>query len=306
VEAAAVTRNLPLAGRRFGAPVRRAGAGQSVGTVHVSATPGYLELLGASLVRGRTFTEADVRQGRRTVVVSESLSRRLFADEDPLGGSVVTMFGSEALEIVGVVRDVRHASPGQEPGPMLYRPLDHWTSRGVHVVVRSARSAPELISALREAVRSVDPELPVIEMTTLNTLLSRTVARPRFYALLLGGFAVFSLLLSMAGLHGLLAALVTSRRREIGIRIAIGADRRRVRRWVTRQVLALSAGGLAAGLALSLMLRPVLDGLLFQVESVDLPSLAVVLALTVLGSAATAYPHVRRAMSVDPAEVMRS
>jgi ABC-type antimicrobial peptide transport system permease subunit len=164
----------------------------------------------------------------------------------------------------------------------------------------------ELLSALREAIRSVDPELPVIEMTTLDTLLSRTVARPRFYALLLGGFAVFSLLLSMAGLHGLLAALVTSRRREIGIRMAIGADRRRVRRWVTRQVLTLSASGLAVGLALSLALRPLLEGLLFQVEGGDLPSLALVLALTLLGSAITAYPHVRRAAGVDPAEVMRS
>ena len=304
-EATAVTRNLPLAGRRFGAPVRRPETQRSVGTVHVAATPGYLELLRASVVSGRSLTENDVAEGRRAAVVSESFVRALFGDEDPIGRTVVTMFGNEPLEVVGVVRDVRHASPGQDSGPMLYRPLDHWTSRGVHVVVRSGRPAAEVLTAIREAARRVDPELAVIESTTVSELLSRTVARPRFYALLLGGFAAFSLLLSVLGLHGMLATLVLGRRREIGIRLALGADRRRVSHWVTHQVLALCTIGLGVGFALWFALRGVVEALLFEVGVADGVSLALVVTLTLLTAAATAYPHARRASRVDPAEVMR-
>jgi len=305
VEEAALTRNLPLAGRRLGAPVRREDVDASAGATHVSATPGYLELMRTTVVRGRSFTEADVAEGRPVAVLSESLARSLFGPVDPVGRSVTTMFGNESMEVVGVVRDVRHASPGTEPGPVLYRPLSHWTSRGVHVVVRSSLPPGMLLPALRQAVRSVDPQQAIVEVVTLDTLLSRTVARPRFYAALLASFAGVALLLSMLGFHALLASFVHQRQREIGIRMALGASAGRVRRMVVGRGLALTAAGLVAGMAGVLALHRVVEGLLFGVGSTDVPTLAAVVVLTLATGAAAAYPVARRATRTDPAEVMR-
>lgn len=306
VEGATLSRNLPMGGRNLGAPVKRPGADLVGRTVHVSATPGYFELMGTRMVRGRSFTRADLEEGRRPAVLSETLARSLFGGEDPLGEPVVTMFGMDTMEVVGVAEDVRFASLSADPGPVLYRPLSHWTSRGVHLVVRSALPPPVLFPALREAVGAVRADQPVKEMVTMQTLLARTTARPRFYALLLTAFAAVALALSALGVYGLLLSDVTRQRREIGIRLALGAGAGHVARRVVGRGLVLTATGVLLGVVAALFSGRLVEGLLFGVPARDPRTLAgVALALVMVSFAAT-VPAVVRATRVDPVRELGS
>jgi predicted lysophospholipase L1 biosynthesis ABC-type transport system permease subunit len=238
-------------------------------------------------------------------VLSERLARELFGAEDPLGQTVVTMFGGVEMEIVGVVEDVRFASLASDPEAVIYQPLSHWSSRGVHLVVRSRRPLASLAPALRDAIGAVHAEQPIREITTLETLVARSVARPRFYALLLGAFAACTLALAMIGFHGLLVGTVVQRRREIGIRMALGADAASVRRVVVRRAVLLTAAGAALGIGATVAGGRLIEGLLFGVAAADPPTLVGVGFLIVLTSAAAAWAPARRATRVDPCEALR-
>lgn len=303
---AALTRNLPMAGRNLGAPVFRP-AGERLGrTIHVSASPGYFELMGTRILRGRSFTRADVEVGRRPAVVSETLARSLFRGEDPVGKHVVTLFGLDTMEVVGVAEDVRFGSLSEDPGPVLYRPLSHWPSRGVHLVVRSHLPFPTLLPALRGVIGDVRPGQPIKEMVGMHTLLARTAARPRFYALLLSGFGTIALALSALGFYGLLLSDLARQRREIGIRLALGADVGRVARRIVGRALALTGAGILIGMGAALALGRLVEGLLFGVHARDPATLAgVVLVLLAVSFVAT-LPAVLRATRVDPATELRT
>lgn len=308
VQGAALTRNLPLSGRSLSAPVS-AESGRQVSTVHVAATPGYLDLLGVPTMRGRSFDRSGGEVGRRNaVVVSEGLARALFGEADPVGRSFTTMMGGQALEIIGVVRDVRQARPGVPPQPTLYRPLTDWPSRGLHLVVRTAGPgpAPGLTESLRVAVVGVRAGQTVEEIAMLETLLARSIAGPRFYASLLGAFSLTALLLSGLGLNGLLAGLMAQRRREVGIRVALGAGPSRVHRQVLGEGMTLATIGVAVGLVGSTLLTRLVSGLLFEVEPVDATTMSAVALVLLATTAATAWPVARRAARVDPAQELKA
>lgn len=306
VETAAITRNLPMGGRNLGAPVMRPGHEHIGRVVHVSATPEYFEAIGTDIVLGRPFTPADVEESRRPAVVSETLARTLFGAEDPLGREVVTLLGMDTMVVVGVAQDVRFASLDEDPRPILYRPLTDWTSRGIHLVVRSPLPPAGLFPALREAVRTVHAGQPVKEMATMSTLLGRTVARPRFYALLLAAFAGVALFLSALGFYGLLLSDVARQRREIAIRLALGAGAGRVALGIAGRGLLLTMAGACLGVAGALLSGRFIESLLFGVPPRDPRTLAGVILVLLVVSLLVTVPAVIRASRVDPVRELAS
>jgi putative ABC transport system permease protein len=300
IEEATVTRNLPMGGRNLSAPVYVPDGSEVAGTVHVSATPGFLELMRTHIVRGRSYDAMDVRTGRRTAVLSETLARGLFGEDDPLGRRFVTRFGRDTLEVVGVAQDVRFSSLSETPRPVLYRPLAHWTSRGVHLVVRSARPPADLYALLRAAISEVSPDQPVTEVATMPALLARTAARPRFYALLLTSFAAVALVLSTLGLYGLMLSDVARQRRDIAIRQALGARAGHVAGRIMTRALALIGSGVAIGLVATAASVRLVEGLLFQVRARDPVLLGLAVLLLVAVALLAAAPPALRAARVQP------
>ncbi len=311
VEHAGLTRNLPLSGRSMTAPVRVEGveaealSGRPQAQVS-SVTPDYFRAMGIALRAGRPFSGADDGEVPPVAIVNETFARTYFPGEDPIGKRARTLFGSSEMKtIVGVVADVHHLSPTREVAPKFYQPLAQFPSSSFDLVVRAASGATELVPAVRTAVLQLDPQLPITSITTLDTLLARTVAQPRFYAQMLSVFAALALLLAMVGFYAVMAGSVAERRREIGIRMAVGARMNQVVALVLREGALLTGLGLAIGLGAALLLTRLLEGLLFQVSAVDpLVLAAVTVFLAVVAGLATALPA-RAAARVDPMLTLR-
>jgi putative ABC transport system permease protein len=239
------------------------------------------------------------------------MARRAFPDEDPLGKQV--RFGvsvdetdeGAAWEVVGVVADTAVNRLEDEPQPAFYvsawiQPMD-----GTSLVVRSASDPASLAEALRREVQALDPELPVHRVRTMAELVSASVAQRRFQALLLAAFAAVGLALAAIGLYGVMAFSVSQRTREIGIRMALGAQGRGVLRLVIGQGLALVLLGVALGTAAALAFSRVLSGLLFRVSATDPATFVVVPALLLVTALVASYLPARRATRVDPLTALR-
>jgi len=282
---------------------------------HERVSPGYFRTLGIPLLAGRDFTATDTMDTQRVVIVNKSTADRFWPGQDPLGKRL--RFGSanqpsdKWLTVVGVVGDA-HYREIQAVRPDLYVPYlqsPHWA---MDLVVRTSGDPMRLARPLTEVVRSLDPDLPVANLTTMEQALAGSVARPRLRTLILALFAALALVLAAVGLYGIIAYSVAQRRREIGIRMALGADRRAVLRLILRHGLGLAAAGLAAGLLAAILLLLTerssgwLGGLLYGVAPTDLATFAAVplllLAVAVLASLLPA----RRATRVDPLEALKA
>lgn len=308
VQSAALVRNLPISRRSMTGPVVLGDRPRddSWPPAQISwVTPGYVETMRIPLVRGRAFTDADMRTSAKVVMVSESLARIFYPDRDAVGQRLRTMFDAEdeLHEIVGVVGDVRHESLTSAAPPMVYYLLE--PTAGATMVARVGIPAAAAFAAIEAAVGDVDPEQPVSQFATMDDLLARSVAQPRFYAFLLSGFAVVAVALAMVGLYGVMAGAVHRRRSEIGVRMALGADGGSVRWLIIREVLALLSTGVVLGSASLLAVSGLLGGLLFQVRPADPTTFLAVAGLVVAGGLVAAYPTVRRATRVDPVSVLK-
>jgi predicted lysophospholipase L1 biosynthesis ABC-type transport system permease subunit len=244
------------------------------------------------------------------VLVSEETARRYWPNEDPLGQVVTTGWTREGRRfggtIVGIVGNVRQFGLAGQPTPHLYAPFDQWPLDEVTAVIRGSRPTSAVLVGARTVVRELDAELPMYDAQPLDQLVAESVARRRFFALLLAGFAAVALLLAAIGIYGVIAYAVQQRSREIGIRIALGATRDRVVGMVIRQGLLLTLIGTAVGLAGAAALTRFLRGLLFAVSATDPVTFIVVPAvLVVVALLACAIPA-RRAVAVDPATAIRS
>jgi putative ABC transport system permease protein len=276
-----------------------------------AVTPGYLEALGIPLVAGRLIADADRRGAPRVVVVSRALAHRLYPDEDPVGRPVAFGVGFDDADedvtwrIVGVVGDTAVSSLDVEPPPQFYVPLFQQPWGYPSLVLRTAGNPRPLIEAVRREVQAIDSELPVFEAHTLGELTAASVAQRRFQTRLLAAFAAVGLLLAAVGLYGVMAVSVGQRTREIGIRIALGAERRGVIRLVMGQGLGLVLLGMALGLAGAAAFSRVLAGLLFRVGATDPVTFAVVPALLAATALAASYLPARRATRVDPLVALR-
>jgi predicted permease len=286
----------------------------------------YFETLQVPLVAGRAFDAADTTSGGRVVVVNETLARRLWNGRDPIGQRIRPNLGASMgtsdnpwHTVVGVAKDVKEAGVDREAGAQVYLLVDQpgppidgterWVTSApptMHVVLRTGLPASALAPALERAVRSVNPSVPIVGLREMDAVFDGSIARPRLVAQLLGAFAGLALLLAALGVYGVLSFMVAERRREIGVRLAVGASRGSIVALVTRQGLAIVALGLAAGLTAALGLNQLLAALLFGVEPTDAWTLAAVL-LTIAGVAAVACGlPAWRASRLDPNVVLRA
>jgi predicted permease len=274
-----------------------------------AVTPGYFRTAGIVIQRGRDVTGADRMDAEMVVVVNDALARQLFTGENPVGARMTSM-GVSRL-IVGVVQDVREMGPGQASEPAAYIPYGQirgaeWMRRSVTFMVRANGDPSGLTGAVRGVVRSVDPRIPVNDVQPMTSVLSASIAAPRFRSLVFGLFGVLALTLAAVGIGGLMTFNLSQRHREIAIRLAIGADPGMVTRLVVAQGVRLTAVGAAIGLAAALLVSRVMAGVLFEVNPRDPAVFAAVTALlTAIGVLATYLPA-RRASRVAPATLLKS
>ncbi|HKB13815.1 MAG TPA: FtsX-like permease family protein, partial [Vicinamibacterales bacterium] len=315
VEAAAVNRATPfMGGARSTAffPDRPASpaTAPAVGRHYVSA--GYFRTLGIPVLAGRTLTSAD-RAGRPPVaVVNESGARRFWPGEDPIGkrvwfGAATSPFSdrAHAVEIVGVVGDVKYFGLDDAIGADFYTSYLQFSYPDTMVMVKARGAAESLVPALRAAVASVDAAIPIYDVMMLDDRVNAALGRPRFNAALAGVFAAAALLLAAIGVYGVLSYSVSSRVREIGVRLALGADARRVVALVVGAGMRLAVAGAVIGAVSAIAVTRLLRGLLAGVAPADPQILAAAAIVLLAVAAVAAWLPARRASSVDPAVVLR-
>ncbi|HEX6324428.1 MAG TPA: ABC transporter permease [Vicinamibacterales bacterium] len=276
-------------------------------------TPGYAEALGLRLRDGRLFAEADVTRGIGSYLVNETFARTYFTDGRPIVGRQWQNFGREerTAEIIGVVGDVLKDGLDSERQAEIYRvagPALQGSARSrtnLNLVVRTTGDPAALGPAIREAVRAVEPSAAIDRVGPLAARVSQSVGEPRFAAAVLIAFAALGLLLAATGLYGVLSYTVTTRRREIGVRAALGAERRDLIALVVRQGLGVTVIGIAAGIAAAALLTRLMEKLLFGIEPLDPVSFAVAPAVLLLVALAACVLPAARAAGVEPAEALR-
>jgi predicted permease len=280
-------------------------------------TPAYFDALRIPLSAGRAFTDHDIAGATRVMIVNETLARMAFPGESPLGKRMACCEGAADdprwKTIVGVVADTRWRGPSVAPSPEFYLPMAQvpaqawdWTQRVMTVVARTNGDPAQLTSAMRAAVASVDPTLPLYDIATMDERLGRSLAQSRFNTFLLAALGGIGLVLAVIGLYGVLAYLVTQRSHEIGIRMALGATARDVLLLVTRQGMKLVIAGIAVGVVAAILATRLLQELLFGVTATDpVTFVAVALTLIISGVVASIIPA-RRATRVDPTRALNA
>lgn len=273
---------------------------------YVAASPGYFETVSIPLLRGRTYEVGEPR-GESVVVINETAAKRFWPDEDPLGRLVLGRAGDEASwsRIIGIVGDVRQALD-QPVEPTVYIPLAQEDVRGFIVMVKTDTANPaDVMPSLRSLVAEADAELPITSVMTLNNRIAMTTAAPTLNAVLMASFAGAALLLAAAGVFALVSFSVAERRQEFGIRIAVGADRRRIFLDVLSGNLRLAVWAVAIGLVGVWLLGATLEGLLFGVAAADWQTVAAVAGIIVGVALAAGLWPARQATATDPLTALR-
>ena len=282
--------------------------------VFYAVSPGYLETMGIPLLGGRDFTDRDVLDSPRVAMIDERLAERFFPGEEPLGQRIVLGPDMPSLEVVGVVRNVKHYSLDGKPAApyqfyMPYRqipdPFLAVLARRMSVVVRGEQT-DAIAPAIRQVVGGLDRELPISGLTTMEELLSGSTALRRFNTALLVLFAAVAVVLAGVGLYGVIGYGVSQRTREIGIRVALGASTTDVLRLVMSHGMALGIAGVVAGAAGSLAMTGVLAGLLFGVSRFDPMTFFAVSGLLLSVVLAACYVQARRALRMNPVAALRA
>lgn len=320
VEDAALTDSLPLSGREDnyifdaeGHP-RSAQEGALLATGRI-VSPGYFTVLGLHLVRGRLLNEEDASGASRAVVVNEALAQRYWPNQDPIGKRVLDVNdapapavwdASKASLIVGVVRNAREASLQGGFHDEVYLPLTPTREKAqMYVMLRSHTTPAETASGLRRVVASIDSAVPVTRVRSMDEVVASSVAAPRALAVLLLGFGALAVVIGAVGVYSLIAYIVSWRTREIGLRLALGAQRWQIVLAVVRQSLLLAAGGCMLGLAGAMALSRALRSFLFEVSPVDPVTFCAVPALMATVALIAAWVPARRAAAVDPMVALR-
>jgi putative ABC transport system permease protein len=267
--------------------------------------PGYFATLGIPVLEGRAFDAVDGTDGREVTIVNRSLADRYFPARSAVG-QVLTMPMAGSLEVVGVVDDVRHGGFASEPQPELFVPAAQLPLAEMHVVVRASSVDDGLIRGIREAILSLDPELPPTQIATMDQLVSRSVAEPRFNLVLLSGLALVALVLAAVGVFGVVSYSVARRTGEIGLRMALGAEPAAAMRLVLAQTLRIVSLGAVLGLAGAAFLSRFLDSLLFGVTPQDPATYVGGAVLGIAIGLLASLPPAIRASRMDPVEALRT
>ena len=311
---------LPMAGGdaalgiyRTDRPTPTAGVDMPIAKLRV-ASPDYFGTLGIPLLRGRDFAAGDRAGASRVVVLTEQAAERIFPGEEAIGKQVSLTFtvanetDAYTGEVVGIVGSVRQTGLDDELEPEAYVAMAQVAPRGMEVTVRTSGDPAALAGGVRDAVRELDPELPVSEIRTVAQVVSESVSQPRFYMLLLTVFASVALVLAAVGIFGVISYTVAQRTREIGVRMALGAEPGQILRMTVGRALLLGGGGVVLGLVAALGGTRLLAGFgfLFQVGSTDPLTYASVAAILLGVAALASYLPARRATRVDPMAALRA
>ena len=307
VTAAAATTLLPMSGPGprltfsvEGAPPPPPDVNPEIGVV--SVTPDYFRTIGARLVLGRDFTDRDHDEAPAVAVINEAAVRRWFPDGNPIGKRVRM---SGVREVVGVVADVLQGDPRGQTAPQLFLPNAQRPVRSVWIVFRTANTPVALTPSVRGVLQRLDANIAMSALVQLEQLHAGSIARPRFYTALLALFACIALVLAVTGVFGVMSHTVAERTREIGIRMALGAQPGDVLRQIVGRTLALALAGLVIGLVGAFAVGRVIQSQLFGVQLVDPPTLIVVGLILVSSASAASFLPARRAARLDPVTTLR-
>jgi predicted permease len=309
VESAGITDALPLGrNRTWGA--RAKGVVYERGRAPLAfvrvVSDGYPAAMGIPLLAGRDISESDTPTSEPVIMINETMARTVWPGQDPLGKMVLNACAPER-RVVGVVADVRHLALEQQSGNEMYLPVRQCGDlASADLVVRSTMAPAQLANAVRRALKPLAPNLAGNDFRTLQQLVDKSVSPRRFLVLLLGGFAVFALILASLGIYGLISYSVHQRTQEIGIRMALGASARDVQRQIVAQTLWLAAIGMAVGAAASWVVARGISGLLFEVTASDPRTFLAMLVVLTSVAVVAGYVPARRASRIDPMVALRS
>ena len=317
VEGAAYGRQLPMVQLFDGRQFRRTGVPPTEAGIMAAdlrlVSRDYLSVMRMPLVAGRGFDERDGPGAPRAALINESLASRYFAGETAVGKTIFIDRESSPWHIVGVVGNVRQRGLEREPEPQLFVDFRQWTEQalprfplGPYFALRANVDPGTAIARVRQLARDVEPTATLFNVATMEQLVATTVARRRMYATLLGVFAAVGVALATIGIYGVMAYSVTQRTREIGVRVALGAQRSGVVRLVVRQSLSTTAIGISLGLAGAAVVTRYLDGMLFGLTPRDPATFVAVTALFTTVALAAALVPARRAARVDPMTALRT
>jgi putative ABC transport system permease protein len=298
----------PQRGTRFAVQELSSEATDAGSAYFLTITPDYFKALHTPLYEGRPFTERDGADAPKVVIINRALARRLFPNESAVGKHFQLINPEQTedwREVVGVVGDVRYSGLDDPGEAAIYTPFAQTPGLWNYLMVRTDVPPQSLVPAIRQAVAAVDPELEAANPQTMEQLISQSIAQPRFYTLLLTAFAVLALLLAAVGIYGVISYSVNQRAHEIGVRMALGAQRGDVLRLIIGQGLVLSLIGIALGLAAATALTRVLANLLYAVRATDLPTFITTALLLLLVALSASYVPARRATKVDPLVALR-
>jgi putative ABC transport system permease protein len=320
VHSASLTSFLPLAGMTLGMGLQQIEGsppfepGKQPMTEINLISHDYFQTMGLQMRAGRPFTAHDGSEAPQVAIINETLARRFFTDENPIGRWLLPLH-MNAKTIVGVVGDTRHLGLDQEVHPEIYAPYLQEPNYEMRLVVRAASgqirlashaSLSSLAAAIRNQVRAQDPNEPISQIVTMDERLSDSVAARRFHMLLFGVFAAVALAIATVGIYGVISYAVSRRTHEIGIRMALGAEPRDVLRMVVGQGIRLTLIGVAIGVAAALGLTRVIESLLFNVSATDPATFVSITLLLVIVALIASYIPARRATKVDPLIALRS
>jgi len=311
VQSAAAAEFVPFAGALGRAPFEIVGHPRdknapSPVVAQNRTSAGYFETMGIPLLRGRGITTADDRGSVPVAVVDETIVKQYFAGMDPIGMQILVPIPNITCTVVGIVGAVKYGDIAEPPVPSIYYAAPQLPSAGIGLVIKAVNDPSSLVIPLRQAVAALDPDLPVAGNLTMQQALADSLVRQRFSIQLMTVFAGVAAVLAAIGIYGVLAYLVNYRRREIGIRMALGASPLDVLALVLRQGSLSVAVGLALGISGALALTRILRSLLYQVSATDpLTFVLVPLCLIAIGLLAMLIPA-RRATQVNPVEALRN
>ncbi|HEV2915030.1 MAG TPA: ABC transporter permease [Pyrinomonadaceae bacterium] len=311
IQSASLSTDLPLEGghtNNFNLEIRPTPPGTPEDVAEFFAvSPEYFRTLGIPLLKGRYLTDHDDENAPPVMVVSEAMARRYFPGQDPIGMRLKTGGCTECdwTTIVGVVGDVKNDELNTEDDSAMYCPFTQEPSRTINLILRTEGDPANFVATVRREVNSIDPDLALANIKTMDQLMSKSLGQSRYRGVLLGIFATVALILAAVGIYGVIAYAVSQRTREIGIRIALGARRWDIFRMVVGHGLILSLIGVGIGVTASLLLTRYLASLLFAVSSTDPATFtSVVLLLITVALLACSIPA-RRATRVDPMNALR-
>ena len=307
VQSVAATTELPLMNRGGtnvvggNVPVN---AERAVTAGEIAVTPGYFRTIGLPLLRGRELTEQDTAGTERVAVINESLARALFGDRNPIGQRIGLQYVALDTTVVGVVKDTK-ASLRQPPEPAMFTPLAQHAVPWMTLVVRTRSGRPLDMPTVRALVNRIDSTVPVTDLASMEQRIADTLSRDRILAMLTSAFAGLAALLCGLGLFGMMTFHVATRQREMGIRMALGAERRSIQWNVVREAVFVILAGAPLGLAVYIASSRVIGSFLFDLSPTDVPTVAAAASMLVLVALAASFIPARRATRLDPAVILR-